>query len=100
MHLDTLCGLDELKVCIAYEIEGVETSFFPANINKLAKAKCVYQTLPGWKEDITGITDFSRLPLNAQNYVTFIEKSIKCPVSMIGVGPNRNQTIFRNVRSR
>ena len=95
MHLDTLSGLDELKVCTAYEIEGKHTSFFPANIDKLAKAKCVYQTLPGWKDDITQVTDFNRLPLNAQNYVTFLEKHIKCPVTMIGVGPNRRQTIFR-----
>jgi len=94
MHLDTLSGLDELKVCIGYEIEGKQTSFFPANIDKLAKARCVYQALPGWKEDITEISDFDRLPLNARNYITFLEKCLKCPVTMIGVGPNRKQTIF------
>jgi adenylosuccinate synthase len=95
MHLDTLTGLDELKICTGYEIEGKKTSFFPANIVKLAKAKCVYQTLPGWKEDITGVNDFGRLPSNAQSYIAFIEKVIKCPVTMIGVGPNRTQTIIR-----
>ena len=95
MHLDTLSGLDELKVCVGYEIEGKQTSFFPANINKLEKAGCVYQTLPGWKEDITGVNDFNLLPLNAQNYITFVEKCIKKPVTMIGIGPNRKQTIFR-----
>jgi adenylosuccinate synthase len=95
MHLDTLTGLDELKVCVAYEIDGRRTPFFPANINKLAKAKCVYQALPGWKEDITQATDFNRLPLNAQKYVAFLEKHTKCPVTMIGVGPNRKQTIFK-----
>jgi adenylosuccinate synthase len=95
LHLDTLTGLDELKVCTGYEIEGKQTSFFPANIAKLAKARCVYKTLPGWKEDITGVSEFNRLPLNARNYVSFIEKSIKRPITMIGVGPNRNQTIFR-----
>jgi len=95
MHLDTLTGLDELKVCTAYEIEGKSTTFFPANINGLAWAECVYQTLPGWKEDITGVTEFGRLPVNAQNYIAFIEKCIKRPVTMIGVGPNRRQTIFR-----
>ena len=95
MHLDTLTGLDELKVCVGYEIDGKQTAFFPANIDKLAKAKCVYQTLPGWKDDITQLSDFDRLPSNAQNYVSFIEKSIKKPVTMIGVGPNRSQTIFR-----
>jgi adenylosuccinate synthase len=95
MHLDTLSGLDELKICTAYEIEGKRTSFFPANIDKLAKARCVYEALPGWKEDITEISDFDRLPLNAQKYITFLEKCLKCPVTMIGVGPNRRQTIFR-----
>jgi adenylosuccinate synthase len=95
MHLDTLTGLDELKVCTGYEIDGKKTAFFPANIDKLAKAKCVYQTLPGWKEDITQAVDFSQLPLSAQNYVVFLEKSIKMPITMIGVGPNRRQTIFR-----
>jgi len=95
MHLDTLTGLDELKVCIGYEIDGKQTSFFPANIDRLEKAKCIYQTLPGWKEDITQITDFSQLPPNAQNYVNFIEKSIKRPVTMVGVGPNRLQTILK-----
>lgn len=100
MHLDTLTGLDELKICVAYEIDGRKTSFFPANINKLVKAKCVYQTLPGWKEDITGVTDFTGLPQNAKDYVTFIEKCIKRPATMIGVGPNRKQTIFKNIHSR
>jgi adenylosuccinate synthase len=95
MHLDTLTGLDELKVCTGYEIEGRQTAFFPANIDKLAKAECLYQTLPGWKEDITGVSEFGRLPVNAQNYIAFIEKYIKRPVTMIGVGPNRKQTIFR-----
>jgi len=95
MHLDTLSGLNELKICTAYEIEGKRTSFFPANIGKLAKAKCVYDTLAGWKEDITQTADFSQLPLNARNYVTFVEKCIKKPVTMIGVGPNRRQTIFK-----
>jgi adenylosuccinate synthase len=100
MHLDTLTGLDKLKVCVGYEIKGKQTSFFPANLDKLTKAKCVYQTLPGWKGDITQVTDFSQLPLNAQKYITFLEKLIKCPVTMIGVGPNRRQTIFRNVHSQ
>jgi adenylosuccinate synthase len=95
MHLDTLTGLDELKICTAYEIEGRRTSFFPANIDKLAKTKCVYETLPGWKDDITQITDFKQLPANAQKYIAFIEKQLKKPVTIIGVGPNRRQTIYK-----
>jgi len=97
MHVDTLAGLNELKVCIGYEIDGKRTTFFPANIARLAKAKCIYETLPGWKEDITGASDFSELPVNARNYVMLVEKSVKAPVRMVGVGPNRRQTIFRDV---
>lgn len=95
MHLDTLTGLDELKVCTAYEIDGKRTSFFPANIDRLAKAKCVYETLPGWKDDITQVTDFKQLPANARKYIAFIEKQLKKPITMIGVGPNRRQTIYK-----
>jgi len=95
MHLDTLTGLDELKVCTGYEIDGKQTTFFPANIDKLEKARCVYQTLPGWKEDITEADNFGQLPLPARNYVAFLAKCLERPVTMIGVGPNRRQTIFR-----
>ena len=96
LHLDTMTGLNEIKVCRAYEIDGQETVFFPSNISRLSKVRCVYETVPGWEQDITGITDFSELPENAQNYVALIEKLTKRPVTMIGVGPKRKQTIFRS----
>jgi adenylosuccinate synthase len=95
MHLDTLTGLEELKICRAYEIDGKETSFFPANATKLSNAQCIYETMPGWEEDVTKVNDFHDLPLNAQNYVILIEEMIKKPITIIGVGPKRSQTIFR-----
>jgi adenylosuccinate synthase len=95
MHLDTLAGLKELKICKAYEINGQQTTFFPSNTNKLYQAKAVYETMPGWDEDLSDVNDFHDLPENAQNYVCRIEELIGKPITVIGVGPKRSQTIFR-----
>ena len=95
MHLDTLAGLKELKICRAYEIDGREKTFFPANTEKLLKANPVYETAPGWDEDLSKANDFHDLPTNAQNYVCRIEELIRTPITVIGVGPKRSQTIFR-----
>jgi adenylosuccinate synthase len=95
MHLDTLAGLKEIKICTYYDIGGKLVSFFPADITKLSQASCVYETLPGWEEDITEANDFHDLPSNAQNYICRIEELVKRPITIIGVGPKRNQTIFR-----
>ncbi|MHC4641277.1 MAG: adenylosuccinate synthase [Planctomycetota bacterium] len=95
LHLDTLSGLKELKICKAYEINGQETSFFPTNEAKLSQARPVYETVPGWDEEITDVSDFNDLPVNAQNYVCRVEELTGKPVTIIGVGPKRNQTIFR-----
>jgi adenylosuccinate synthase len=95
MHLDTLTGLRELKICRAYKIDGREKNFFPANSEKLLRATAVYETLPGWDEDLSEANGFNDLPENARNYVCRIEELIKKPVNIIGVGPKRNQTIFR-----
>ena len=95
LHIDTLSGLKEVKICKAYEIDGKETLFFPANSEKLSKAKCIYETMPGWDEELTEMTDFNDLPANAQNYITHVEEIIKKPITMVGVGPKRSQTLFR-----
>jgi len=95
MHLDTLTGLKEIKICKAYEINGKQTSFFPANAARLSQAACIYETIPGWDENITEVNDFHDLPLNAQNYIMLIEEMTGKPITIIGVGPKRNQTIFR-----
>jgi len=95
MHLDTLTGLKEIKICNAYKIDGQQTSFFPANAARLSKASAVYETMPGWDEDITEVRDFNDLPLNARNYICRVEEMTGKPVTIIGVGPERKQTIFR-----
>ncbi len=95
LHLDTLTGLKELKICRAYELDGKETTFFPANITRLARAKPIYETLPGWDEDITSVTKFEDLPANARKYVERVEEIVGRPVEMIGVGPKRSQTLTR-----
>ncbi len=95
MHLDTLSGLKEVKICRAYKISGKEITFFPANVTRLLNAQCVYESIPGWDQDITGVDDFHELPLNAQNFVCLIEEMVGKPVTLIGVGPARSQTIFR-----
>ena len=95
MHLDTLTGLKQLDLCRAYEIDGQEKTFFPANIDRLARAKPVYETLPGWDEDLSEATSFEDLPAAAQDYVRRIEQIVGKPVEMIGVGPKRSQTIMK-----
>ncbi len=95
MHLDTLAGLKELNVCRAYKIEGEERTFFPANTTRLAKAEPIYETLGGWDEDITAVRDFNDLPANARDYVCRLEELTKTPITMIGIGPKRDQIISR-----
>jgi adenylosuccinate synthase len=95
MHLDTLSGLKELKICRAYKINGRETTFFPANEARLSLAEPLYETMPGWSEDLTEAKSFEDLPPNAQNYVRRIEEYIGKPITFVGVGPKRSQTIFR-----
>jgi len=95
MHLDTLGGLDEVKICRAYEIDGQEVTFFPSDMTALSHSRCVYETLPGWSEKISEVSDFNDLPAAAQNYVCRIEQLCGKPVTIIGIGPKRSQTIFR-----
>ena len=95
MHLDTLTGLKEIKICRAYKTNGKKAVFFPANTARLSQIQCVYEAVPCWEEDITEVNDFHDLPLNAQNYIVLIEEMIAKPIIIIGVGPKRHQTIFR-----
>lgn len=91
--LDVLSGIDELKVCIGYELDGKEINYIPSNISKFSQVKPLYQTLPGWQEDITQVRSFKELPINAQNYLKFIESETNLEVAIFSVGPDRNQTI-------
>lgn len=92
--LDCLSYLDEIKVCVGYEIDGKVTKDFP-NTHLLKKAKPVFVTLPGFKSDIRGIKEFDKLPKEARDYVLFIEKEIGAPITMVSNGPRREEIIYR-----
>ena len=92
--LDVLGYLDELPICIGYEIDGKITKDFPAT-PQLKKAKPVYTTLPGWKTEIRGITKYEDLPENCRNYIEFIEKELEVPITMVSNGPGRHEIIHR-----
>lgn len=92
--LDPLGYLDEIPVCVGYEIDGEITTRFPCT-SKLEKAKPVIKKLPGWKCDITGIREFDKLPAEAQNYVNEIEKLIGFPITYVSNGPGREDIIKR-----
>lgn len=91
--LDVLSQLDEIKVCVAYEQNGKKINSFPTNAHRLEKVTPVYETLPGWKKDITGINNFNDLPSETKDYLSFMSEQCGFEISIISVGPKRNQTI-------
>ena len=95
MMLDVLSDLAEIQVCVAYEIEGKRIEAFPSHVDDLRKAKPVYETLPGWQEDITSVTMADDLPENARRYVARIAELVGRPVGVISVGPDRRQTMLQ-----
>ena len=92
--LDVLGYLDEIKVCVGYEIDGQVTDRFPTTPS-LMRAKPVFETLPGWKSDVRGITDFEALPEQAKNYVKFLESHIGVPITIVSTGPKRHEIALR-----
>jgi adenylosuccinate synthase len=93
--LDVLGYLDEIPVCVAYDIDGEITTDFPTT-NKLKKAKPVLETLPGWKCDIRGIKKYEDLPENCKKYIEFVEERIGFPITMVSNGPGRDDIIYRS----
>ena len=98
--LDVLSAVDTIKVCVAYEYDGHVYHELPSNQTAFHHAKPVYEELPGWGEDITACRTFEELPKNARDYIEFIEDLADVPVSIIAVGPSREQTILRRWESR
>ena len=92
--LDVLGYLDEIPVCVGYEIDGQVTKEFPTTA-RLEKAKPVLTRLPGWKCDIRGIKDYEELPENCRKYIEFVEKEIEAPIAMVSNGPGRDDIIMR-----
>ena len=93
--LDVLDQLDEVKVCVAYEIDGVRHDHLPYHQSDLHKAVPVYETLPGWKTDISNVTRPDDLPVAAADYIAFLEQQIGVPIRLVGVGPGREQFLDR-----
>jgi adenylosuccinate synthase len=91
--LDVLTGMDEVPVCVAYEIDGKRYDELPMNQAEFARAVPIYETFPGWHEDISKARTLDDLPRNARDYVDALEKMIRAPISAIGVGPGRDETI-------
>jgi adenylosuccinate synthase len=98
--LDVLSQMDTIKVCIAYEYEGKRYNDLPCHQTVFHHAKPIYEELPGWKTDITACRTFEELPKEARDYINYIEELADVPVSMIAVGPSREQTIMRRWTGR
>jgi adenylosuccinate synthase len=94
MLLDVLSRLPEIKICTAYELDGRMTTNFPSHVDDLRRVTPIYETLPGWQEEISNIRRVSDLPANARRYLERLSQLIGIPVEIISVGPDRKQTIF------
>ena len=91
--IDVLSGLDTLKICVAYEIDGKRYDYVPASTEILYRAKPIYEELPGWKEDISQMKTYDELPENCKKYIKRMEEILRCPISVVSVGPDRSQNI-------
>jgi adenylosuccinate synthase len=92
--LDVLDALEEIKICIAYEIDGKRVDTFPAVSHDLRQIKPVYETLAGWQTETLGTTEFDKLPENARKYVEFLSAQVGVEIGLISTGPERDQTII------
>jgi adenylosuccinate synthase len=91
--LDVLTGLDTLKICVAYELEGKRIEVTPASLKDLARCRPVFEELPGWKDEIASAKSLNQLPAETKNYLKAIEEKTGVPISILSVGPMRDQTI-------
>ena len=92
--LDVLDELEEIKVCVAYEIDGETCNHFPTNASQFANCKPIYKTLPGWQQSTTECRSLSDLPQKALNYLKYMAEIMKVPIAIVSVGPGRDQTII------
>jgi adenylosuccinate synthase len=92
--LDILSGLAEIPVCVAYERNGRRVEHFPPDIETLAGCRPIYETLPGWQEEITAARRIDDLPTNAGRYIQFVAEQVGAPVTFVSVGPGREQSIL------
>ena len=97
--MDVLSELPEIEVCVAYELDGKRIDYFPGNISDLKRVKPIFETLPGWQIDITGITSADDLPELAIAYAARLQELIQTPIEFISVGPDRAQTIVLDLEN-
>jgi len=97
--LDILSGIERLRICVAYEIDGRRIDTWPSSGAALARATPIYDEFPGWAEPIHDVRSLSDLPENARRYVTALEEHAAVPIVLVSVGPERTQTIERAWRS-
>jgi len=90
--IDVLSGLDTVKICVAYDLDGQRIDYYPASLEQLKRCKPIYEELPGWSEDITGVRNLEDLPENARNYVRRVSELVGVRISTFSVGPGREQT--------
>ena len=93
--LDNLDTLPFIRICTAYELDGKTIDYFPGTIHALERVKPVYEEMPGWQTDISGILEYDKLPEQTIKYIEKLEELLSCPVNFISVGPERNQTIWK-----
>jgi adenylosuccinate synthase len=94
-RLDILDTFDKLKICVGYELDGDKIDYFPASVTALERCRPIYEELPGWQTSTRHAHQYEELPAGARQYITRLEELIACPVSLICVGPGRDETIYK-----
>jgi adenylosuccinate synthase len=95
--LDVLTGINPIKICVGYDLDGETLGYPPESTADFARCKPIYEDVPGWTEDITEVKDYDDLPENARDYVEKLEDLLGVEISAVSVGPGREQTIFRDM---
>jgi adenylosuccinate synthase len=94
MLLDVLSQLPEIRVCVAYELDGRRVTHFPSHVDDLRRVEPIYETLPGWQQEISHVRRMEDLPEKAKQYLSRLGELVGRPVEIVSVGPDREQTIF------
>jgi adenylosuccinate synthase len=92
--LDVLDGLDELKLCTGYKLDGELIDLLPMGADDIARCQPIYETMPGWSDSTVGVTDYSKLPLGARQYLERIAEVTGVPIAMVSTSPDRDHTIL------
>ena len=91
--LDVLDGLETIKICVGYKVDGKVIDIFPSNADDVVRCEPIYEEMPGWKENTIGTKRFEDLPQNAQNYIHRISELVGRPIAMVSTGPDREETL-------